>query len=253
MADSFSRKPVPVVAAKPPAPRKPVPPSFESLRPGFELRLQAAASALKIELGGAQSAALLDYLALLSHWNRAYNLTAVRDPAEQLVVHLFDCLAVVPLLAARLADGDTVVDVGSGGGLPGVVLAVCLPGVRVHTVDAVGKKAAFVTQVKGALGLSNLQAHHARVEDLQPGRDLAPARVIVSRAFASLLDFVTLTGALLGPRGEWAAMKGVDPRDEIAALPAGLRHVATERLTVPELDADRHLIWLAPPPDTPSP
>ncbi|WP_085317293.1 16S rRNA (guanine(527)-N(7))-methyltransferase RsmG [Derxia lacustris] len=226
---------------------KPRSADFDSLRPDFERRLDAAALALGLTLAPAQVAALLDYLALLSRWNGAYNLTAVRDPAEQLVLHLFDCLAVVPPLAARLADGDTVVDVGSGGGLPGVVLAICLPRVVVHTVDAVGKKAAFVTQAKGALGLANLHAHHARVEALLPGRDLAPARVVVSRAFASLLDFVSLTAALLGPQGEWAAMKGIDPQAELAELPAGLRHLGTQRLEVPELTAERHLVWLAPP------
>nr|WP_245591370.1 16S rRNA (guanine(527)-N(7))-methyltransferase RsmG [Derxia gummosa] len=245
MRGQGGRKPVSAAPAKL-MPVRPVSRDFDSLRPGFAARLDAAAEALGLALSPEQSARLLDYLALLSRWNSAYNLTAVRDPAEQLVLHLFDCLAVVPPLAVRLAEGDTVADIGSGGGLPGVVLAICLPRVTVHTVDAVGKKAAFVTQVKGALGLGNLHAHHSRCETLVPGRDLAPARIVVSRAFASLLDFTSLTAGLLAADGVWAAMKGIDPRDELTELAsAPVRHLSTERLQVPELDAERHLLWLA--------
>jgi len=208
--------------------------------------LRDAAAALSITLDAAAQQQLLDYLALLRKWNAVYNLTAIRDPRAMLVQHLFDCLAVVPALLPYLEAGGTVVDVGSGGGLPGVVLAVCAPRVTVHCVDTVGKKAAFVTQVRAELGLSNLQAHHARVEQLQVPRDLPAARVVVSRAFSSLEQFVALTRHLLAPGGVWAAMKGVMPTDELATLPADVRMLSAITLAVPRLDAQRHLLLLAP-------
>jgi 16S rRNA (guanine527-N7)-methyltransferase len=184
------------------------------------------------------------YLALLAKWNAAYNLTAVRDPAQMRVQHLADCLAVVAPLRRQLGPRAQarILDVGSGGGLPGVVLAAAEPGWDVTCVDAVGKKAAFVRQVAGELALPNLHAEHARVEALQA----PPFDVITARAFAALPDFVRLTRPLLAPDGVWLAMKGKRPDDEIAALPGNVEVFHVEPLIVPGLDADRCLIWMRP-------
>jgi 16S rRNA (guanine527-N7)-methyltransferase len=183
------------------------------------------------------------YLALLARWNATYNLTAVRDPAEMRVQHLADCLAVVEPLRRRLGRrAARILDVGSGGGLPGVVLAVAEPAWDVTCVDAVGKKVAFVRQVAAELALPNLHAEHARVEALK-----APAfDVVTSRAFASLADFVRLTRPLLVEAGAWMAMKGKHPDDEIAALPPDTEVFHVEPLTVPGLAAERCLIWMRP-------
>jgi len=217
--------------------------------------LDDAARALGLALDDTQRERLLAYVAMLRKWNAVYNLTAIRDPRAILVQHLFDCLAIVPALRAAplahqgvadlLAPGAVVLDVGAGGGLPGVVLAICAPQSRVWCVDAVGKKAAFVTQVRAELGLANLHALHARVETLRAPRDLPAPTLIVSRAFSSLAQFVTLTRHLLAPGGLWAAMKGQLPADEIDELPAPVRPVATITLSVPRLDAQRHLLLLA--------
>lgn len=221
-----------------------------AIDPEIELdELAQAAQTLGIALSDAQRTKLLAYCALLRKWNSVYNLTAVRDPAAMLVQHLFDCLAIIPPLRGgpdRLADGATILDVGSGGGLPGVVLAICAPGVRVDCVDAVGKKAAFVTQVRAELDLPNLHAHHARVETLRAGEQLPAATLIVSRAFSSLALFVELTAHLRADGGVWAAMKGQWPEDEIAALPGTVRLGATFTLQVPRLDARRHLLMIEP-------
>lgn len=182
------------------------------------------------------------YLALLGRWNTAYNLTSVRDPAQMRVQHLADCLAVVAPLRRHLGDRASVriLDVGSGGGLPGVVLAVSEPGWQVTCVDAVGKKAAFMRQVAGELALPNLHAEHARVEALRA----APFDVITARAFSSLAELVNLTRPLLAEGGVWTAMKGRRPDDEIAALPAAIDAFHVEPVTVPGLDADRCLVWM---------
>lgn len=211
----------------------------------FTEPLAQAVASLGLALDRAQQQRLLDYLALLGKWNAAYNLTAVRNPREQLVVHLFDCLAILPAMQRWLHPGAVVADIGSGGGLPGVVIAISHPEVEVHTVDAVGKKAAFVTQVRAALGLTNLHAHHARVEALAAGRDLPSADLIVSRAFASLSDFINLTAHLRAPTGRWLAMKGALPTDELAALPSGVQLEESIVLQVPELEAQRHLLVLS--------
>jgi len=207
--------------------------------------LTGAIDAVCRELGlspePAQTAALAKYLALLQRWNATHNLTAIREPAAMLTQHLADCLAVIPPLHRHMAQGR-LLDVGSGGGLPGVVIAVMLPAVEVVCVDAVGKKAAFIRQAAGVLGLRNLRAVHARVEDLRE----APFEVITSRAFASLADFVALTRRHLGADGVWLAMKGREPADEIAALPADTEVFHVEPLRVPGLDAQRCLIWMRP-------
>jgi 16S rRNA (guanine527-N7)-methyltransferase len=182
------------------------------------------------------------YLELLAQWNAAYNLTAVREPARMRQLHLDDCLAVVEPLRRQLGDRSSarVLDVGSGGGLPGVVLALAEPGWDVTCVDSVGKKAAFVRQVAADLALPNLQAEHARVEVLRA----SPFDVITARAFAALPDLIRLTRPLLADNGQWMAMKGKRPDDEIAALPPDVEAFHVEPLTVPGLDADRCLVWM---------
>lgn len=198
-------------------------------------------AALGLSPHPAQAQALLKYLDLLLHWNATYNLTAVRERSAMLTHHLADCLAVVRPVARELPRGR-VLDVGSGGGLPGVVLAIMLPALEVTCVDTVGKKAAFVRQVAGTLQLQNLRAAHARVEGLAE----APFDLITSRAFASLADFTQLSGPLLSPGGNWMAMKGKQPDAELAALPSGINVFHVEPLTVPGLAAERCLVWMRP-------
>lgn len=201
------------------------------------------AAALGQPLPEQLSGQLLRYLELLARWNSTYNLTAVRTADGMLNQHLADCLAVVAPLRRQLPKGHPkprVLDVGSGGGLPGVVLAACMPDVDVVCVDAVAKKAAFVRQVAAELGLVNLHSEHSRVEALRS----RPFDVITSRAFASLADFARLTGMLLAPHGQWMAMKGKTPDEEIAALPAEVTVFHVEPLRVPSLDAHRCLVWM---------
>ena len=205
-------------------------------------RLAEGAIALGLNLSAAQHAQLLAYLDLLSKWNKAYNLTAVRDPAEMLTHHLLDSLAVIaPLVRHTRGGAARVLDVGSGGGLPGVVIAICCPEMSVACVDAVAKKAVFVQQAAGVLGLSNLRGVHARVESITE-----PYDVITSRAFATLADFTQWSAGSLGEDGVWMAMKGKHPTDEIAALPPSVAVFHVEQLTVPGLDAERCLIWMRP-------
>lgn len=207
-------------------------------------------ASLGFSLSAEQAGQLARYMVLLHHWNSTYNLTAVRDAPDMLSHHLADCLVVLgPLgrhLGERLApngqgqgQGARLLDVGSGGGLPGVVLAICRPDVQVTCVDTVGKKAAFIRQAAAELRLPNLRAEHARVEALQTSFDL-----ITSRAFASLPDFVGLTRSLLVPQGVWMAMKGKPPQEEQQALPTDIEVFHVEHLTVPGLDAERCLVWM---------
>lgn len=192
-------------------------------------------------------ARLLAYLDLLQRWNATYNLTAVRDPQDMLRQHLADCLAVVGPMARQLAcqPGEAgrsvrLLDVGSGGGLPGVVLAALFPRWQIVCVDTVGKKAAFIRQAAVELGLGNLGAEHARVEALRA----APFDVITSRAFSSLADFARLSRKLLAPHGLWMAMKGKAPTEELSALPEAVEVFHVEPLTVPGLNAERCLVWM---------
>ena len=193
-----------------------------------------------------QSHRLLGYIDLLQQWNGTYNLTAVRDRAGMLTQHLADCLAVVKPLSRHLqaagVAGARLLDVGSGGGLPGVVLAILLPQLMVTCVDTVGKKVAFVRQVAGALALSNLESVHDRVEGLQAHA----FDVITSRAFASLAEFARLTSAHLAPGAVWMAMKGKPPHDELEALPESIDVFHVEHLKVSGLEADRCLVWMKP-------
>jgi 16S rRNA (guanine527-N7)-methyltransferase len=195
---------------------------------------------LGIELNDAQQRKLLDYVALLAKWNNVYNLTAIRDPRQMLIQHILDSLSIVPHLAPR---GRSVLDVGSGGGLPGIVLAIVLPDWTVTTNDIVHKKTAFQAQAKAELGLANLSVVTGRVETLRPGAEV-PAKfdVIVSRAFAELSDFVTLARHLVAEQGAIWAMKGVRPDGEVERLPPGAHVEQIIRLNVPSLDAERHLI-----------
>ena len=206
----------------------------------LEAGLRAGVEALGLALSDAQIKHLLDYAALIQKWNKVYNLTALRDPADMLTHHLLDSLTAVPPLTRHTQGRPIkVLDVGSGGGLPGVVLAICLPELQVTCVDTVAKKAAFVQQVAVSLRLSNLSGLHARVESLTD-----PYQVICSRAFASLHDFVTWSRSALAEGGVWMAMKGKHPQVEIGALPADVKVFHVEPLTVPGLDVERCMIWM---------
>lgn len=202
--------------------------------------------ALPLPLDDALAGQLLAYLDLLQRWNGTYNLTAVRDPKRMLIQHIADCLAMIGPLRRQLAieAPRRLLDVGSGGGLPGIVIAILCPTIAVTCVDTVGKKAAFIRQATATLRLRNLHAEHARVEQLKA----APFDVVTSRAFASLADFVGLTRQHLAPGGVWLAMKGKTPDDEQAALPADINVFHVEQLSVPELEAERCLVWMRPVP-----
>jgi 16S rRNA (guanine527-N7)-methyltransferase len=212
--------------------------------------LAAGVQALGLDLTEQQLQQLLDYQDLIQKWTKVYNLTAVRDPLEMLTHHLLDSLAVLPPLQRQLAvlrearslAADVplrMLDVGAGAGLPGVVIAICLPQLTVHCVDTVAKKAAFIQQVAVSLKLPNLRGIHARVEKLTDRYD-----VVSSRAFAALADFVNWSEQALAEQGVWMAMKGKDPADEITALPSGVAVFHVEQLVVPGLDAERCIVWL---------
>jgi len=207
---------------------------------GQEGALRAGVLALGLTLSDGQIGQLLAYLDWIAKWNRVYNLTAVREPAEMLTHHLLDSLAVIaPLNRQRGGRAIRLLDVGSGAGLPGVVIAICCPDVQVDCVDTVAKKAAFIQQVAAALRLPNLRGLHARVESLTE-----PYDVVSSRAFASLVDFTTWSRQALGQGGVWMALKGKHPGDEIAALPADVKVFHVEPLVVPGLGAERCVVWM---------
>jgi len=195
-----------------------------------------------VAIDDAQEEKLLRYLELLAKWNRVYNLTAVTAPAEMLTHHLLDSLAILPLLdgVASAPATPAVLDVGSGAGLPGIPIAIARPDWAITLIDSNGKKTAFIQQAAAELALANARVLTGRVEECRAG----PFDVIVSRAFASLRDFVGLTRPLLAPGGVWAAMKGLVPTDEIAVLPSDIRCRDTIPLDVPGLNAARHLLLL---------
>ena len=209
-------------------------------------QLAAAASTLGLDVSPATLQQLMNYLDLLQRWNKVYNLTALRDPDDMLSRHLIDCLAALPALRRHVAGlgGRRVrmLDVGSGGGLPGVVLAVTQPDWQVDCVDTVAKKSNFIRQASAELHLGNLRGLHARVENLDP--EAGRYDVITSRAFASLAVFTSLSQHLLADHGVWMAMKGRDPQDEQAKLPPGVQVFHVEQLQVPGLDAQRCLVWM---------
>ncbi len=215
---------------------------MHALEPGLRQGLVA----LGLTLDDAQVQRLLDYLDLIQKWTKVYNLTAVRDPAEMLTHHLLDSLAAIQPLRRQLQSQGLaapkpirLLDVGSGAGLPGIVIAICCPEITVHCVDTVAKKAAFIQQVAVSLKLPNLRGLHARVESLTE-----PYDVVSSRAFASLVDFANWSGGALAEQGVWMALKGKRPADEIAALPVGVEVFHVEQLQVPGLDAERCIVWM---------
>lgn len=212
----------------------------------FEKQLEQACRALTLDPTKEQQEILLEYLSQLLKWNKTYNLTAIRDPEQALVQHIFDSLAIIkPLdhfIQQRNLDKSSVLDVGSGAGLPGAVIATMMPKAFVTCVDTVEKKMAFVRQVSGVLGLTNLKAVHQRVELMQDERFY----VVTSRAFATLLDFANLAGQRVEKNGILLAMKGKIPHDEIEALEKHTewRVDEIEALKVPQLSAQRCLVWM---------
>ena len=217
-----------------------------SLRANIPLDLARGIDTLGLLVTEAQQQQLLGYMDLIQKWNKVYNLTALRNPQEILTHHVLDSLSVILPLLGHLEQKNgasqpevSLLDVGSGGGLPGVVIAICCPFVRVTCVDTVSKKAAFIQQVAASLKLPNLVGVHARVESLS-----GPFDVICSRAFASLPDFVSWSLGALAHEGVWMAMKGKTPEDEMAALPSSAEVFHVEQLKVPGLEADRCVVWM---------
>lgn len=198
-------------------------------------RLDSHLKALGLPLEPSIRERLLAYVALLLKWNKVYNLTAIRDEAQAIDLHIADSLTLLPHV-----EVDRLADIGAGAGLPGIVLAICRPDLQVELVDTVDKKCVFMRQAAGTLRLKNVTVHHARVEKLA----LAPFPAISSRAFADLADFVNWTGHLLADGGCWLAMKGQYPHDEVARLPAGVVLASSVALAVPGIDAERHLLVL---------
>ncbi|MCC6074503.1 16S rRNA (guanine(527)-N(7))-methyltransferase RsmG [Pseudomonas sp. GCM10022188] len=211
---------------------------MSAVTPAHAAELARGAAELGIELTAQQQEQLLAYLALLIKWNQAYNLTAVRNPDEMVSRHLLDSLSIVPFVAAA---GDNWLDVGSGGGMPGIPLAILFPERRFTTLDSNGKKTRFQTQVKLELQLGNLEVVHSRVENFRP---VQPFSGIVSRAFSSLADFATWTRHLGDQGTRWLAMKGQYPHDELVALPADFAVEADHLLQVPGCQGQRHLLIL---------
>ncbi len=208
----------------------------------LESKLSAGIAELGLAIDVPTQRRLLDYLALIHKWNKVHNLTAIRDPEEMVTLHLLDSFSILPYLPypqASGVSGEHLLDVGSGAGLPGIVIALTRPDLRVTTLDSVGKKASFMRQAKAELKIDNLQVVCGRVEDFSPEQ---PFDVIVSRAFSEMDLFVRLTRHLLKSGGHWLAMKGVYPQDELAKLD-GLTHQVVE-LKVPGLAAQRHIVFL---------
>lgn len=208
-----------------------------------EQQLTAGVAALGLTLPEGAEGKLLAYLALLDKWNRVYNLTAVRDAERMVSHHLLDSLAAVPFFLGGDSDLICVLDVGSGGGLPGIPLAIARPELQVTLIDSIAKKTAFLLQAKAELGLANLNIVTGRVEAFHPETGFD---VVTSRAFSDLREFVTLTRHVLAPGGRWLAMKGLYPNEEIVLLPPGVKVSADHVLAVPGLEASRHLIILEP-------
>lgn len=201
-----------------------------------EQQLRDGLARLGIEASAAQIAALLGYVALLAKWNKVYNLTAIKDPAQMITHHLLDSLAVLPYIR-----GARVVDVGTGAGLPGIPLAIMRPGLEFVLLDSNNKKTRFVTQVTIELGLKNVTAENTRAETYRPA---AGFDTVISRAFASLRDMLGMCAGLCAPHGVFLAMKGAYPEDELADLPPGFEVRGAHRLDVPGLDAERHVVVL---------
>lgn len=203
----------------------------------FIKRISDYANTLKLPLSESQITCLVNYLALFIKWNKVYNLSAIRDPEEMFVKHLLDSLSIAPLI-----NGERFIDVGTGGGLPGVILAICFPSKHFTLLDSAGKKTRFLVQVKQALQLTNIQVENTRVESFKPSQ---PYCAVISRAFASLHDFLTLCQHLILPNGRYYAMKGVEPASEIKSLASPYQLDAIYTLNVPDLQANRCLLELS--------
>jgi 16S rRNA (guanine527-N7)-methyltransferase len=199
--------------------------------------LKTGISRMNLDLSEVQVEKLLDYLALLNKWNSVYNLTSVRDPLQMVTLHLLDSLAAVP----AFKGATNMLDVGAGGGLPGMVLAISRPDMKVSMIDTVHKKTAFLNQVKAELELSNVTVYTKRVEQLEVKTKFD---VITSRAFADLSDFVNWSGHLLAEGGQFIALKGTAPAEERERLPEPWKVQKLEPLEVPGLDAERHLVFI---------
>ncbi|ROV55626.1 16S rRNA (guanine(527)-N(7))-methyltransferase RsmG [Neisseria chenwenguii] len=197
-------------------------------------QLQNGIAEMGLDIPAGQQAKLLEYVGLLKKWNKTYNLTALRDETKMVSHHLLDSLSLLPYLNGAA----TVLDVGSGGGQPGIPAAVCRPGLQITLLDANTKKTAFLQQAVIELGLDNVRVVSGRVEAVQD----VQADLITSRAFSELADFVGWTAHLLKPDGRWLAMKGVYPEDEIRRLPEFAEVVQTDEIRVPQLDAERHMV-----------
>lgn len=209
--------------------------------PARDVDLAEGAQALGVALDATQRSQLAAYLALLARWNQTYNLTAIRDPQRMVTHHLLDALAVAPHLPGRA--GLRILDVGSGGGVPGIPLAIARPDAHVAMIDGNGKKVAFLTQAAIEIPLRNVESHAVRVEDYAPA---APFDVVISRAFADLATFAEGGARHLAPGGVLLAMKGALPHDELATLPPRFVVRSAPALVVPGLDAERHLVVLQP-------
>lgn len=209
-------------------------------RPALQRQLRDGIAVLGLKVSDAGLERLLDYTTLLHKWNRVYNLTAVRDPARMVTQHLLDSLAAVP----AISNAHNLLDVGAGGGLPAMVFAIWAQDngapMQISMVDTVAKKTAFLTQAKAELGLENVTVLTGHVEKLVD----QSYDVITSRAFAELVDFVQLAGHLLAPQGNFIALKGADPAEEISRLPSAWQAYKVQSVQVPGLDAQRHLVWI---------
>ncbi|MFZ0870516.1 MAG: 16S rRNA (guanine(527)-N(7))-methyltransferase RsmG [Rhodanobacter sp.] len=201
-------------------------------RDALQARLEQGIAELGLTVPAEAVPRLLDYQALLERWNAAYNLTAVRDPAEMITRHLLDSLAILPYV-----QGATLADLGTGPGLPGIPLAIVAPGREILLVDSNGKKVRFLREAIRALKLEGVRAVQSRVEDVQGQFDC-----ITARAFASLADMLGWGGHLLAPGGIWLAMKGKRPDDELPGMPIGFEVRAFHELAVPGLAAERSLL-----------
>jgi 16S rRNA (guanine527-N7)-methyltransferase len=213
----------------------------------IEDQLRSGSDNLGLVLSEVQIERLLNFLQMLLKWNKVYNLTALRNPQDMLSHHLLDSLAVINPLKVHIQQSGydlvglpvKLLDVGSGAGLPGVVIAICCPDIMVHCIDAVSKKMAFVQQVSSVLGITNLLGIHSRVEDLR-----SQYSIVTSRAFSSLVDFVSVSTGVLDQNGSWMAMKGKLPVLEMQVLPHDIDMFHVEHLNVPRLDAERCLVWM---------
>lgn len=207
--------------------------------PDLATKLAEGIHALGLTLDNSCQQKLLAYIALLNKWNKVYNLTAIRDPRAMVGLHILDSLALVSPLMRQLNDGNTILDVGSGGGLPGICVAIASPTLEITMLDSLQKKTTFIRQAIGELGITNAHVVCERIEKYQPATQF---NVITSRAFAELADFVNGAKHLLAPHGKFIAMKGVYPHDEIARIPNSYRVSEVIKLHVPQVDGERHLV-----------